>query len=166
MSARRQVSLPHAVRIRQYEPRDYDDVWRLHREGVEQTASEYPAAVKGYEDDLRGIEETYLSDGSNFWVIEAPEGVVGMAAVSRVDAKTGRLRRMRVTEAWRRRGLARALLDTAVEFCRESGYDRVILDTTEQQAPAHKLYEGYGFARTGERRIGPYRVFDYEMRIG
>lgn len=166
MNARRQVSLPQAVRIRRYEPRDYDDVWRLHREGVEQTASEYPAAVKGYEDDLRSIEETYLSHGCNFWVIEAPDGLVGMAAISRVDAKTGRLRRMRVTEAWRRRGLAQALLDTAVEFCRESGYERVILDTTEQQTAAHLLYEGCGFARTGERMLGPYRVFDYEMRIG
>jgi ribosomal protein S18 acetylase RimI-like enzyme len=166
MIARRQVSLPQEVLIRRYEPRDYDDVWRLHREGVEQTASQYPAAVKGYEDDLRAIEETYLSNDGNFWVIEAPDGLVGMAAISRVDAKTGRLRRMRVAEAWRRRGLALALLDTAVEFCREFGYERVILDTTEQQTAAHFLYEGYGFSRTGERMIGPYRVFDYEMRIG
>jgi ribosomal protein S18 acetylase RimI-like enzyme len=166
MTARQQVNLPQTVRIRHYEPRDCGDVWRLHLEGVEQTASEYPAAMKGYEDDLRNIEETYLSEGSNFWVIDAPEGLAGMAAIFRIDAKTGRLRRMRITEAWRRRGLARALLDTAVEFCRESGYECVILDTTEQQTAAHKLYEDYGFSRTGERMIGPYRVFDYEMRIG
>jgi GNAT superfamily N-acetyltransferase len=166
MSARRQVSPPQAVRIRHHGPRDYGDVWRLHLKGVEQTTSEYPAAMKGYGDDLRSIEETYLSDSSKFSVIEAPEGLVGMAAIFRINAKTGRLRRMRVTEARRRRGLARALLDTAVEFCRESGCERVILDTTEQQTAAHKLYEGYGFSRTGERMIGPYRVFDYEMRLG
>jgi ribosomal protein S18 acetylase RimI-like enzyme len=165
MSARRQVSLPQGLRIRRYEVRNHDDVWRLHLEGVRQTRSEYPDAAKGYEDDLRSIQETYLGDGCNFWVIEAAEGLVAMAAISRVDAKTGRLRRMRVTEAWRRRGLAQALLDTAVEFCRASGYDRVILDTTEQQTAAQALYEGYGFARTGERMLGPYRVFDYEMRI-
>jgi GNAT superfamily N-acetyltransferase len=150
MSARPQVSLSQAVRIRHYEARDHDHVWRLHREGVRQTRSEYPGAAKGYEDDLRNIEETYLSDGSNFWVIEAPEGLLGMAAIFRIDAKTGRLRRMRVTEAWRRRGLARALLDTAVALCRESGCERVILDTTELKTAAHKLYEGYGFSRTGE----------------
>jgi GNAT superfamily N-acetyltransferase len=165
MSTRGQASLPQTLRIRRYEARDHDDIWRLHLEGVRQTRSEYPDAAKGHEDDLHRVEETYLSDGSNFWVIAAPEGLVGMAAISRVDAKTGRLRRMRVTEAWRRRGLARALLDTAVEFCRESGYERLILDTTEQQTASHQLYEGYGFARTGERMIGPYRVFDYEMRI-
>jgi ribosomal protein S18 acetylase RimI-like enzyme len=155
MSARRQVSLPQAVLIRHYEARDHDGIWRLHREGVRQTRSEYPGAAKGYEDDLRAIEETYLSEGSNFWVVEAPEGLVGMATIFRIDAKTGRLRRMRVTEARRRRGLVRTLLDTAVAFCRESGCDRVILDTTEQQTAAQKLYEGSGFARTGERVIGP-----------
>ncbi len=166
MSKHRQVSLRQALRIRRYQARDHDDVWRLHLEGVLQTRPEYPDTVNRYEDDLNSIEATYLSDGSNFWLIEAPDGLVAMAAISRIDAKTGRLRRMRVTEARRRSGLARALLDKAVEFCRDSGYDRVILDTTEQQTAAHKLYEGYGFARTGERMIGPFRVFDYEMRIG
>ncbi len=157
--------LPPTLRIRCYEARDHDDVWRLHLEGVQQTGSEYRDAAKGYEDDLRSIEETYLSDGCNFWVIEAPDGLAAIAAIARVDAKTGRLRRMRVTEAWRRCGLAQALLDTAVEFCRESGYDRIILDTTKQQAAAHKLYEGYGFAPTGEHMVGSFLVFDYEMRI-
>jgi ribosomal protein S18 acetylase RimI-like enzyme len=166
MSTRRQVSLPQSLGIRRYEARDHDDVWRLHLEGVRQTRSEYSDAVQGYEDDLHSIEETYLTGGSNFWVIEAPDGLVGMAAISCIDAKTGRLRRMRVTEAWRRRGLVQTLLDTAMEFCRDSCYDRIILDTTEQQTAAHKLYEGCGFARTGERMIGPFRVFDYEMRIG
>src|ERR1700730_2971929 len=150
MSVRRRASLPQALHIRRYEARDHGEVSLLHLEGVKQTRCQYPDAPKGYEDDLHAIEETYLGEGCNFWVIEAPEGLVAMAAISRIDAKTVRLRRMRVTETWRRRGLARALLDTAVEFSRDSGYDRVILDTTEQQTAAHKLYEGYGFARTGE----------------
>jgi len=159
------LRLPPTLRIRCYEARDHDDVWRLHLEGVQQTGLEYRDAAKGYEDDLHSIDETYLSAGCNFWVIEAPDGLAAIAAIARVDAKTGRLRRMRVTEAWRRRGLAKALLDTAVEFCRESGYDRVILDTTKQQPAAHKLYEGYGFALTGERMVGSFLVFDYELRI-
>ena len=169
MSAKRGVSLPQSLQIRRYEPRDHDEVWRLHLEGVVQTRSEYTEAMKnaakGYEDDLRSIEETYLGDGCNFWVIEAPDGLVAMSAVERIDAKTGRLRRMRVTGTWRRRGLALALLDTTAEFCRASGYDRIILDTTKQQAAAHKLYEAYGFTPSGERALGSFQVFDYEMRI-
>jgi GNAT superfamily N-acetyltransferase len=89
-----------------------------------------------------------------------------MTAIMRVDGETGRLRRMRVTESWRRKGVAQALLDTAIEFCRECEYRRLILDTTEQQTAAHGLYERNGFVRTGERSLGPFRVFDYEKDLG
>ena len=58
---------------------------------------------------------------------------------------------MRVTSAWRRKGVARALLDTAENFCAEQGYTRIILDTTEQQTAAHCLYKSAGFIRSGER---------------
>lgn len=150
--------------IRRYESRDYDDVWRLHLEGVRQTRTIAPE-LPGYDDDLRDIETSYLCDGSNFWVVETRDGLVGMTALQRVNDRTGRLRRMRVTADWRGRGVARALLDVAVEFSRANGYERMILDTTEQQTDAHRLYERYGFTRTGERMLGPFRVFDYEMPL-
>jgi len=153
------------ISIRRYEARDYDDVWRLHLEGVRQTRTIAPE-LPGYDDDLRDIEGNYLVAGSNFWVVETPEGLVAMTALQRVDDRTGRLRRMRVTTEWRRRGVAWALLDTVVEFCRDAGYSRIILDTTEQQTNAHRLYKRYGFIRTGERMLGPFRVFDYEMSVG
>jgi GNAT superfamily N-acetyltransferase len=152
-------------RIRRYEPRDCADVWRLHREGVEQTRTA-ATELAGYEDDLRDVEASYLGDGSNFWVAELPGGdLIGITAIQRTDGKTGRLRRMRVTTAWRGRGVARDLLETAVAFCREQGYARVILDTTSQQTDAHRLYERYGFRKLGERMLGPYLVFDYELRL-
>jgi GNAT superfamily N-acetyltransferase len=150
------------VHIRPYEPRDYDDVWRLHIEGVRDSRSKYPAPA-GYEDDLKDIVGTYLGDGCNFWVVEAEGALIGMAAISRVDEKTGRLRRMRVTEPWRRKGVAQALLTVAIGFCRECGYARLILDTTHLQTDAHRLYERAGFTKTGEHTLGPFRIFDYEM---
>lgn len=155
------ASLPAGLRIRRYEPGDHDAVWRLHREGLEQTTPQYAEALPGYEDDLGDIEGRYLGGGRNFWVVEGPGGLAGMAAIMRADGDTGRLRRMRVTESWRRRGVASALLDTAIDFCRDAGYRRLILDTTEQQTAAHALYERAGFVRTGERTLGPFRVFDY-----
>lgn len=155
------TTLPAGLAIRRYEPDDYDAVWELHREGVVKITPDVSQAMPGYDDDLKDIPSVYLGDGCNFWVIEGPDRLVGMAAIMRIDAETGRLRRMRVTEAWRRKGVAQALLDTAMQFCRDAGYRRLILDTTEQQTAAHALYERAGFVRTGERRLGPFRVFDY-----
>ena len=155
-----------AVVIRTYQARDYDQVWALHLEGVRDSRAQYPDVDNsGYEDDLRNIERDYLCPGSNFWVVEADGRLIGMAAAQRTDDCTGRLRRMRVTRDWRRKGVATRLLNTVEEFCREQGYTRLILDTTEQQTAAHRLYEGGGFVRLGERMLGPFQVFDYEKDL-
>jgi len=153
------------VVIRTFEARDIDDVWALHREGLHQTTPQYPEAVAHYESDLHDLETHYLSAGSRFWVAEADGALVGMTAIERVDAETGRLRRMRVTTDRRRTGIAQALLETAERFCREQGYRRLVLDTTEQQTAAHRLYEKNGFVRTGERDLGPFQVFDYAKEL-
>jgi GNAT superfamily N-acetyltransferase len=154
------------VAIRTYEPRDHDRVWEMHLEGVRDARTQYPDVDNsGYEDDLRNIERDYLSSGSNFWVAEADGRLIGMVAAQRIDDNTGRLRRMRVTHGWRRKGVATRLLSTVEQFCRHHSYARLILDTTEQQTAAHSLYERAGFTRTGERTLGPFRIFDYEKSL-
>jgi len=151
--------------IRTYEPRDRNTVWALHREGDIVTTSQYSDVDPEHEDDLRRLEDEYLSAGSCFWVAEIDGRVVGMTAIHRIDAETARLRRMRVTAARRRLGIAQRLLETAEQFCRDYGYRRMILDTTEQQTAAHRLYERAGFVRTGERTLGPFRIFDYRKEL-
>ncbi|MEO6198243.1 MAG: GNAT family N-acetyltransferase [Dehalococcoidia bacterium] len=155
------MTLPPDLLIRIYGPRDHDDVWRLHWEGVREISPPYPEVVSDYERDLEEIDATYLTDGSNFWVINGPDGLVGMAAIQRINAETGRLRRMRVTESWRRKGIAQALLSTAEAFCHTSGYSRLILDTTQHQTTAQALYTHNGFRKSGEHDLGPFRMFDY-----
>jgi len=151
------------VTIRTYEARDAEVVWALHLEGVRDGRADHPELdYAGHEEDLRDIESAYLSPGSNFWVAEVDGLLVGMAAIQRIDAETGRLRRMRVTDAWRRRGVAAGLLKTAEEFCRGRGYKRVILDTTKQQQAAQQLYERAAYVRTGDRMLGPFTLYDYE----
>lgn len=154
------------VAIRTYEPGDRDRIWEMHLEGVRDSRAQYPDVDNtSYEDDLRNIERDYLCPGANFWVAEADGLLIGMVAAQRIDDRTGRLRRMRVTADWRRRGVATRLLNTVEEFCREQGYTRLILDTTEQQTAAHRLYEGAAFVRVGERMLGPFRIFDYEKGL-
>jgi len=156
--------LPDGLRMRRYEAADNDQVWALHREGVLDEGGN-PKVDPKYDADLTRLEEVYLGEGCNFWVVEAPEGLVGMAAISRVDAVTGRLRRMRVTKAWRRKGVAKALLDEGIDFCRACGYERLILDTTEHQTAAQRMYESAGFAKLGQRSLGPFVIYDYALDL-
>jgi len=156
--------LPEGLRLRRYEAADHDQVWALHREGVLDEGGN-PKVDPKYDADLRRLEEVYLGEGANFWVVEAPDSLVGMAAISRVDATTGRLRRMRVTAVWRRKGVAKALLNEAIDFCRACGYKRLILDTTEHQTGAQRMYESAGFVKLDERSLGPFVVYDYALDL-
>ena len=52
--------------------------------------------------------------------------------------------------AWRRRGLARRLMDAMVEWSRAEGYSNLFLHASEEGRP---LYESLGFAPTNEMRL-------------
>lgn len=50
-----------------------------------------------------------------------------------------------VLPEYRRRGIARKLVQAALEFIRERGRNMVILDVIAENLPAYKLYESLGF---------------------
>jgi ribosomal protein S18 acetylase RimI-like enzyme len=57
-----------------------------------------------------------------------------------------------VDAAWRRRGVARRLLDEAASEAARAGLRRVALDTGLHNAAARALYESYGFGQREVRR--------------
>jgi ribosomal protein S18 acetylase RimI-like enzyme len=57
-----------------------------------------------------------------------------------------------VAPDWRRRGVARRLLDEAAAEAARAGLRSVALDTGLQNAPARALYEAYGFGQREIRR--------------
>jgi ribosomal protein S18 acetylase RimI-like enzyme len=50
----------------------------------------------------------------------------------------------------RGRGLGRAMLDACVEYCEQAGHPRFLLGVVEDNLPARRLYESYGFVETGD----------------
>ena len=49
----------------------------------------------------------------------------------------------------RGRGVGRAMLDACVGYCEQAGHPRFLLGVVEDNLPARRLYEGYGFVDTG-----------------
>ncbi|MBN3304464.1 NAT8 acetyltransferase, partial [Amia calva] len=115
--------------------------------------------------DMGDIEAHFLSHPDDcFWVAEAEVAsgskvILGMVAVTREgesererpeqeEGKVAQLFRMLVLPGWRRRGLGRRLAQTALAFCSERGYSRVILETTTTQVAALALYSTLGFQKT------------------
>ena len=52
--------------------------------------------------------------------------------------------------SFRRRGIARALMNVIVDWCREYGFGTIILHASDEGRP---LYESLGFMPTGEMRL-------------
>ncbi|XP_066578946.1 probable N-acetyltransferase CML1 isoform X2 [Amia ocellicauda] len=69
------------------------------------------------------------------------------------EGRVAELFRMLVLPGWRRGGLGRRLAQTALVFCSERGYSRVILQTTSTQVAALALYRAMGFQDTLTRAL-------------
>ena len=72
-------------------------------------------------------------------------GCIGLRPFSELE---GELKRLYVVPAYRGRGLARALVASAVGAARRIGYRELVLDTLASMHPAVALYESFGFRQT------------------
>ena len=69
---------------------------------------------------------------------------------------------------FRRRGVARALLDAAADEARRLGLIRICLETEADNVPARRLYESCGFllAAHGRRLRGVPHFVSYVRELG
>jgi GNAT superfamily N-acetyltransferase len=96
-------------------------------------------------DDIFATPAAFAGDGAA-WVVLYEEGAaVGCGGLRRVDAETGEIKRMFVSEAARGRGLGRRLLAELERRAAAAGFRRVRLLTTEVLAEARALYGAAGY---------------------
>jgi putative acetyltransferase len=99
-----------------------------------------------------------------FWSAWSDDELAGCAALRAIDEQTGEIKSMRTAPAWRRRGVAAALLEHLMGEARARGYTGLVLETgaTEHFAPARALYTRYGFEKCdpfGEYLDHPHSFF-------
>jgi ribosomal protein S18 acetylase RimI-like enzyme len=142
------------ARVRPYRPDDTPTCKRLFVDGL--LGGKIAADDAGA--DMDRIEQAYLQAGGHFWVAEttdtaSPGTVVGMVGVRRLDDGSAEVCRLRVDEAYRRRGIGTALVCQALGFCQDNGYPRIILDTFMDREPAVRLFEKFQFRHARTRRV-------------
>lgn len=74
--------------------------------------------------------------------------LAGCAALKALDATHGEIKSMRSAQAYRGRGVGKALLAHILDESRQRGYARLSLETGAEEAfvPARTLYASHGFA--------------------
>lgn len=140
---------PEAVSIRSHQPGDagyavYRHAVLYEREyGLEPVFEKYVLASL-----LAFLEQPA---GSELWVAECDQRIVGFIGMVRQSATTAQLRWFLIEPEFRGCGLGHRLMTTAMEFCRQQGYNEIFLWTFKGLDAACHLYEQFGFILTEEK---------------
>lgn len=82
-----------------------------------------------------------------FWTARREAELLGCGALKAISRGHGEIKSMRTAVFARGQGIATQLLAHILEFARDSGYERLSLETGSQEffAPARRLYQRHGF---------------------
>jgi ribosomal protein S18 acetylase RimI-like enzyme len=141
----------HSIAIRSFRPEDAPACAKLYQEGlIGGRIAENDTGL-----DLDDIQNVYMNQpGNHLWVAENKAGeVVGMVAVQHHEEGEGEIRRLRVRQDHRRRGIGAALVETALRFCQERQYLKIRLDTFMDREPAIRLFEKFHFKHSFTRKL-------------
>ena len=88
--------------------------------------------------------DSSIAAGTGLWLMDWPPHMIGR------DSRRGNILNVYTAEKFRRRGLARQLMETALAWCRENRVDTIVLHASPG---GRSLYEEMGFAPTNEMRL-------------
>lgn len=151
------------VTIRSFRCADLPTCSKLFREGlIGGRIAENDTAL-----DIDDIEQAYMnSPDCHFWVAEGDGGQVwGMIGVQGHEQGVGEIRRLRVAQEHRRRGIGSALMERALKFCQDRGYIKIALDTFMEREPAVRLFEKFHFRHGRTRSVQGRDVMHFYLDL-
>jgi GNAT superfamily N-acetyltransferase len=100
-------------------------------------------------EEMGRVSEYYAERKGGFWVAVDGQKIIGMFGLEPSSGEAMELRRMYVDPDFRRRGIARSMLNFAEQECRRCHRPRMNLSTSELQREALALYQNaeYGLVR-------------------
>ncbi len=98
----------------------------------------FPESGKVFEPEGRHVAFADIDD----------EQLIGTVAVKRLSDDVCELKGMYIYKKYHRQGFGRRLAETAVNFAREMGFGKMVLDTVSTYENAMRLYEKLGFIPT------------------
>jgi putative acetyltransferase len=144
--------------------RDLTEVRRLVTAHGDARAS-VPGVEYVYADAAR-MPGPYAPPRGGIWLAEADGAGIGCVALRPMEDQAAEVKRMFVDEAWRGRGVGRALLEALIAGARARGYDTLRLGTLSDMDAAQGLYKSLGFTPIGRYR--PDELMDtrfYELAL-
>ncbi|WP_169754013.1 GNAT family N-acetyltransferase [Campylobacter curvus] len=135
--------MKNEILIREYEPGDASLVCYLQMKLYREKYG-FKAIFEYY---LMHAMAEFLRDphGGQIWVSKCDDKLIGSVAIVKVNEKAAQLRWFAVDESAQGSGIGGKLLDTALKFSDESGYETINLWTIDMLHAARHMYAKRGF---------------------
>ena len=108
-----------------------------------------PMDFQGFGEELRDLPGVYGELGGALLLAKRDGEAAGTIALRRLDEMSGEVKRLYVRPRFRGQGMAWRLLEAVMDRAGAASYQWLYADTLPNMTDALKLYERFGFARTG-----------------
>lgn len=115
--------------------------------------------------DIESIEKSYGKIGDVFFVAKSQGKVIGTVAIKKEDERTGLLRRLFVAASHRKKRIGEMLIDRALQYCREVGYQELVFKTTSRMKGAIQLCSKKGFVQRAKLDLGEIELLRYTLSL-
>jgi len=151
------------ITIRRYQPGDSIAVKSLITDIMKGEFGEAQAAYPT--EDIENIDVTYGGIGEAFFVAVDGSKIVGTVGIKKEDDRVALLRRLFVATAYRNRQIGLKLIDGALHFCHEVGYQEVVFKTTSQMKRAVEICKKRGFAQRAKLQLHNVELLKFSLSI-
>ena len=151
------------ITIRRFTPTDQAHVSGLISEIMNE---EFQTEKTAYPtEDIDNIEESYGNLGEAFFVAISGNKVVGTVAIKKEDHRVALLRRLFVATPYRKQQIGARLVERALQFCREVGYEEIVFKTTSRMERANQLCEKSGFVPRAKLQLGSLSLLKLTLSL-
>jgi putative acetyltransferase len=102
---------------------------------------------KGELSDIDDYESHYTKQRGLFLVITDMDEVIGTGAIRRIDNSICELKRLWLLEKYQGKGIGYRILQELIKFAQANGYEKIRLETDNEQERAIRFYQSVGFQR-------------------
>ncbi|WP_330999830.1 ribosomal protein S18-alanine N-acetyltransferase [Archaeoglobus neptunius] len=121
-----------SIIIRDYSTRDFKEILEIDKEAFSPRNPAYDVYV-------------YLTYGSDLLVADLGNKIAGYIVTMDVDETTGKIIAFAVRKEFRRMGIGKILLGSAIKRLEGRGKKKIILEVRVSNIPAQELYKKFGF---------------------
>ena len=129
-------------------------------------SAEFPADQGAYPtQDLERLTQTYAGPLNTFFVAEENQKIVGTCGVMADGKETAILRRLFVDPNSRGKGIGSELLKAALVFCRQKGFQEIVIRTSSRMEQAIRLCCAQGFQEDGVWDLGQVKLIRFRLKL-